>query len=281
MKAHFFDLDTILIVDSKVWIIDKSNPSNPLVKISPSDFNLIKKGIWKDKGERFYFNGVNYWIPEELANSIKVRCKKLKVDITNLGFSLQEFNNSEVIGDLNYDLNLDLFTPIKNTVDHIYFICSKNNKRNYELIIKKIEDKLHDIGLEVKDIYYISETFMNRDEDDILFKKMRLLLQHSLGYKTEGDKFISSDIDEYDSILYYDDDIHNIDIQINDFLKYLLDNTEETLRKSISSKLKSDKRVCINYVSPNKVNRIQSKDILLNYGKIIKTFEGFKWNKPL
>ena len=26
MKAHFFDLDTILVVDSKVWIIDRKNP---------------------------------------------------------------------------------------------------------------------------------------------------------------------------------------------------------------------------------------------------------------
>ena len=187
MKAHFFDLDTILRIDNKVWIIDKKNPNNPIMKISQSDFNLIKKGVYRSQNSQLYFNGVNYWIPETLLNELKVKCKKFKVNIANLGFSMQEFMNSEVIKDIDYEINLDLFNGIKNTPDHIYFICSKNNKRNYELIIKKIEEKLHELGLEVKDYYFISETFYNRNQDDITFKKVKLLIQHTVGFKTEGE----------------------------------------------------------------------------------------------
>ena len=131
MKAHFFDLDTILRIDNKVWIIDKKNPNNPIMKISQSDFNLIKKGVYRSQNSQLYFNGVNYWIPETLLNELKVKCKKFKVNIANLGFSMQEFMNSEVIKDIDYEINLDLFNGIKNTPDHIYFICSKNNKRKY------------------------------------------------------------------------------------------------------------------------------------------------------
>ena len=158
MKAHLFDLDTILVVDKMIWIIDKKSPNIPILKIKESDFNLIKKGIFKNRGERLYFGDVSYWVPNEISNEIKLRCKKMKIDITNLSFSLNEFLNSEVIGDLEYDINYDLFNNIKNTPDHIYLIASKNNKKNYERIIKKIENKLYEIGLKIEKIYYISDT---------------------------------------------------------------------------------------------------------------------------
>lgn len=282
MKAHFFDLDTILKIDNKVWIIDRKNPNNPIMKISQSDFNLIKKGVYRSQNSQLYFNGENYWIPETLLNDLKVKCKKFKVDLGNLGFSMQEFMNSEVIKDIDYEINLDLFNSIKNTPDHIYFICSKNNKRNYELIIKKIEEKLHELGLEVKHYYFISETFYNRNLDDITFKKVKLLIQHTVGFKTEGDKFIDEEIENYDEVHYYDDDLESTTLATtsNDFLKVLLDNTDDSLKKQIQDSLKEvDNYIFINYVSPNKVNRVQIKKVLLQVSNVIKTFEGFNWKK--
>lgn len=282
MKAHFFDLDTILKIDNKVWIIDKKFPNNPIMKISQSDFNLIKKGVYRSQNCQLYFNGENYWITENLLNDLKIKCKKLKLSISNLGFSMQEFMNSEVIKDLDYEINLDLFNSIKNTPDHIYFICSKNNKKNYELIIEKIEKKLKELGLEVKHYYFVSETFYNRNLDDITFKKVKLLIQHTVGFKTEGDKFIDEEIENYDEVHYYDEDLEATTLAItsNDFLKVLLDNTDESLKKQIQDSLKSeDNYILINYVSPNKVNRIQTKKVLLQVSNVIKTFESFNWKK--
>ena len=139
---------------------------------------------------------------------------------------MQEFMNSEVIKDIDYEINLDLFNGIKNTPDHIYFICSKNNKRNYELIIKKIEEKLHEIGLEVKDYYFISETFYNRNQDDITFKKVKLLIQHTVGFKTEGDKFIDEEIENYD-----DGDVYILNIKD---LNFSLSNKENISFKDVA-----------------------------------------------
>jgi hypothetical protein len=195
---------------------------------------------------------------------------------------MQEFMNSEVIKDIDYEINLDLFNSIKNTPDHIYFICSKNNKRNYELIIKKIEKKLHELGLGVKNYYFISETFYNRNLDDITFKKVKLLIQHSVGFKTEGDKFIDEEIEEYDEVHYYDEDLEATTLATtsNDFLKVILDNTEDSLKKQIQDSLKEvDNYIFINFVSPNKVNRVQTKKVLLQVSNVIKTFEGFNWKK--
>ena len=57
MKAHFFDIETILVMDSKVWIVDKFSPKVPIIKISKSDFNLIKNGIYKSQNNSIYFGG--------------------------------------------------------------------------------------------------------------------------------------------------------------------------------------------------------------------------------
>ena len=79
-------------------------------------------------------------MPSEIQ--IKIKAKNHRADISNLAFSLQEFMNKELIENLDYDINLENILHLKNTDDDIYVICSKNTKRNYELMISKIEDKL-------------------------------------------------------------------------------------------------------------------------------------------
>jgi uncharacterized protein (DUF4213/DUF364 family) len=39
--ANFFDINTLITINSKVWIIDKLKPNIPIVKISKSEFNLL------------------------------------------------------------------------------------------------------------------------------------------------------------------------------------------------------------------------------------------------
>jgi hypothetical protein len=105
MKAHFFDLDTILTTDNKVWLVDKTIPNIPIMKISQSDFNLIKKGIYKSQGNSINFSGHTYWLPTDLFEKIKIKAKNHRADISNLAFSLQEFMNKELIENLDYDIN--------------------------------------------------------------------------------------------------------------------------------------------------------------------------------
>jgi transposase-like protein len=51
--------------------------------------------------------------------NIKIKCKNLKIDITNLIFSMQEYMNPEVIDSLDYDINIDNLVHLKNTTDDI------------------------------------------------------------------------------------------------------------------------------------------------------------------
>ena len=281
MKAHFFDIETILVMDSKVWIVDKFSPKVPIIKISKSDFNLIKNGIYKSQNNSIYFGGSTYWIPEELMNTIKIKCKNLKINITNLMFSMQEYMNPDVIETLDYDINIENLAHLKNTIDDIYFICSKNTKNNYDKIIKKIEKKLEKIGLFVKKYYFISDTFYNRDQDEVAHKKVRLLIQHLIGMKTEGDKFIEEELQKYDEVEFYEDDENTISLSIdcNKLLQLIIDNSESEIKSKIKDLLKSETILYVNQVSPNKVKRFSKTKVLIEYHNLIKTFEIFNWKK--
>ena len=281
MKANFFDIETILVMDSKVWIVDKLNPKVPIIKISKADFNLIKSGIYKSQNNSIYFGGSTYWIPEKLMNTLKIKCKNLKVDVTNLIFSMQEYMNPDVIESLDYDINIDNLVHLKNTTDDIYFICSKNTKNNYERIIKKIEEKLEKIGLFVKNYYFISDTFYNRDLDEVAHKKVRLLLQHLIGIKTDGDRFTEEELQKYDEIAFYEDDENTISLAIdcNKLLQLIIDNSESSLKSKVKELLKSETTLYVNYVSPNKVKRFTTTKVKIEYSNVIKTFERFNWKK--
>jgi len=282
MRAYFFDIDSILTVDNKVWIVDKSNPNIPLLRINQSDFNLIKSGVYKNQGNKINFAGHFYWIPTDLMNKIKIKCKNNKSDISKLSFSMQEFMNKELIENINYDINIENIMHVKNTDDHIYLICSKNTKRNYESIIKKIEDKLKDNGLIIKNYYFISETFYNRNEDNISHKKVRLLLQHLIGLKTDDNKFTSEEIEEYDEVFFYDDEIGSISLakKSNDVLQILLSNTESDIKTRIKEKIKSKEHILyVNLVTHNKVNKFIMNKVIIGWSNLIKAFESFNW-KP-
>jgi hypothetical protein len=280
MKAHFFDLDTILNTNSKVWIVDKTKPNLPIMKISESDFNLIKRGIYKSHGNSIDFGGHTYWIPTEMFEKLKIKAKNYRADISDLAFSMQEFMNKELIENLEYTINLENVLHLKNTDDDIYVICSKNNKTNYELMISKIEDKLKENGLFIKKFYYISETFYNRSSDDISHKKVRLLLQHIVGLKTEGDKFTDEALDQYEEVFFYDDEENVIKLakESNRVLTIITSNTDTDIKERVKEELKSKKHTLyVNYITNNKVNRFVTTKIDIQFSNLITVFESFKW----
>lgn len=280
MKAHFFDINSLIQVNSKVWIVSKTEPNRPIVKISESDFNLIKKGIWKNTGVSIVIGNKNYYVKQELLEELKIKCKKLAIDITSLSFSMQEFMNSEIIERLDYKIWKEHLVYLKNTSDDLYLICSKNTKSNYETIVKKLEEYLKDLGLQFKNYYYISETFYNRDSDEMSHKKLRLLIQHLVGFKTEEDKFSDEKITQYDEVFYYDDEKKAINFanSANDLLRFLTNNSTDEIKNNIIEFVKSKNLILhVNEVTFNSVNLFIKSDVKLSLDRIIKTYESFRF----
>lgn len=280
IDAHFFDLDTLIGLDSSVWIVSKIRPKEPIIKISQSEFNLIRKGLYKKFKSQLNISGQNYWLPENLFNTLKVRCKQKNIDITDLAFSMQEFMNPEIVANLDFSILSHNFEHLKNTNDDIYVICSKSSKNSYQYIIEKLEKYLFEIGLKPKNYYYISETFYNKNSDEISHKKVRLLLQHLVGLKTEGDKFTNDEISKYSKISFYDDDISTIKLanNINSVLDVILSNTDDDIKTTIKSNLKNDDSyLVVNQCTGNLIQPFVSNIITLKVSNLIKTFESFKF----
>lgn len=282
MKAHFFDIESIISSDSKVWIVDRKSPKFPVMRISKSEFNLIKSGIYKSQGNQIKFAGKEYWIPEEMIGQLKIKCKNLKSDVSNLAFSMREYMDPDLIDSIEYEVGYDILRNLKNSQDDIYFICSENTKQNYEKIISKIESKLEEIGISVKKYYFISETFYEKDSDEISHKKVRLLLQHLVGFKTDGDRFTEEKLDSYDLVSYYDEDEASVRLasKANGLLNVLIGNTEETVKNLVKEEIKDRKPVLKSIlVSPNRANRLISNEVVLQSHNLIKTFEAFSWKR--
>lgn len=277
MIAHFFDLNVLIDIDSKVWIVSKNNPNKPLIKLDQSEFNLIKSGIWKKTGTPLKITGTEYYLKEDLMELIKIRCKKFGANITELAFSMQEFMNPDIVAESNFQIKKENLISLKNSPDDIYIICSKNTKRNLKPVIDKLEEYLYSIGLSIKNFYYISETFYNRDETKIAHKKIKLLIQHLIGLKTNDNKFIDEEITNYTQINFYEDDIstNNLTKKSNDVLKFLYDNSEESTKDFIRTRINEELVINLNEVTHNRVNPFKITKIKLELINIFKTFESF------
>jgi len=278
MKAHFIDLEIILKLESKPWVVDKNNPNVPILKIEKSDFNLYQSGIYKSHGNKLSFNGKTFWLPNEFMNLLKVKTKKLKIDISNLGISMQEFLNPEISKNIDFDLDISIFNNIVNTNDDIYIICSKNNKSIFENQILQLEEELKELGLSIKKYYFISETFYNKNEDNIAYLKSKLLLQHLIGLKTDGDVLTAEKIDDYNQITYYDDNLKSISLakDLNKLLENLLLKTTSDIKLSVKDKIKNDDNfLTIKEYTHNKANKFNEFQIQLEYSNIVKSFENF------
>ena len=282
MNAHFFDLNSLITMNSKVWIVNTRTPNKPLIRISKSEFNLLRKGVYKKDNINFDIDGQTYWLSEELFNKIKIKSKNNNVNISELAFSMQEFMNKDIIENGDFTIHLENIRHLKNSQDDIYVICSKNSKRSYESLIEKLEEKLLDFGLKIKNFYFISETFYNRDRDDIVHKKVRLVLQHIIGLKTADTKFTKEEITKYDEVSLYDDDINTIKLSkgINDVLQFLVKNSDDEIKDKIKEVLKMEEcELIINQVTFNKVNPFITTKVELNLHKIVRTFENFIYKK--
>jgi uncharacterized protein YfaA (DUF2138 family) len=108
---------------------------------------------------------------------------------------------------------------------------------------------------------------------------MRLLLQHLVGYKTDGNKFIDEEITRYDQVYYYDNNYDTLKISddINGLLDIILSNTDKGVKDVIKEDV-IDYRptLFINKINDNHLNKMQTKKVILSLSGLIKTFESFR-----
>jgi len=142
-----------------------------------------------------------------------------------------------------------------------------------------LEDKLEDFGIK-PDYYFVGETLYDRDEDEVSFDKVRLLVQHLVGLKTEGRKFTDDFVKRYDKIYFYDEDegATKLACSVSSILTLILQNSAEFAKDSIRNVINNNSPVLVvNTVTPNLANRFVKKEIKLEYSSLIKSFESYRY----
>lgn len=283
MNAHFIDINIILKQDQKPWIVSKDNPNIPIMKIDRHQFNSFKSGIYKHHNNKINFNGETFYLSNDFMNKLKIKTKLNDIDISNLAISMQEFLNPGIIEDMKFSLDMSLFNSIINTNDHIYIICSKNKKKFYTKQIEKLQEELESIGLYVKNYYFLSETFYNRNSDEISYIKVKLLLQHLIGLKTsDGERITDEDIENYEKVTYYDDERSSIELakNINSVLEKLLINTEDSVKSIVKDRIRAKENLLhCKFYTHNNSKKFEETLVPLEFSNVIRTFESFKMIK--
>lgn len=277
-RAHFFDINCLLTSNQKAWVVDKTNPDKPLTRISPSDLKLMKSGIYAKKGNKIKFNNQIYYLSDEWMNKLKLIALKNKIDFSNLVITLQEFYSDDVADNLEFEIDTSPILKLKNEISDIYIISSQQTMNILGKLVEKMKEELMENGIVVKQFYFLNENFLNQNSSENKFKQMRLLLQHLIGFKSEGDKFIDVELEKYDVISYYDTSQSTFDIEkdIIYLLKIMLKNTDKGLSDVIREDLGDDvPQLEINKLQDNQFNPISTRRLKLIVPKIIKAFESF------
>jgi hypothetical protein len=283
-KCHIYDLENSLAtIERKIWIIDKNNPSEPVIRISESDYKLIESGVFRSQNNRVMFNGKEYFLSKEMISRLGKMAQKKSFTLENLGISFREYLDKELIDKLKFEILSENISHLRNKHEDFYIISSRLIEDKYTKLTNELRDELTNEGIKLEKIYFINETFYNQDEDETSYKKAVILLQHLFGLKIKDHKFVAEATDRYNEVCYYDASESNIsDLKnINTIFEKVYSNTEnESLKDVVKTLLeKLDLKVCLNLVTTNEMNRFNTTEIdvhLMVKESFVKSFKQFK-----
>ncbi len=234
-KIEWFDLDgTLWRCDAKWWIIDKTKPDVPLLRISQEEGYLYSSGFYLKDDHRIFYNGMEAWLSNDIFDKIQ---KIKKIPNTRLGISYREFNDISYLTKQAHNLTI-MIKNIEHLSNHsddvtIALLTARGNKKGHEVLLNKLKEELHNskINIKIDKIYFANDIDTVRHNGSTPEKKAMIILEHIIGYRIQNNKFIEVKQEKYDYNVLYEDEIANInavkDIKI--FLQRFLNNTKKTM----------------------------------------------------
>jgi len=284
---HFFDLDrTLWSIDTTIWIIEKSNPSKPLIKLSKKDTTYILAGIYKNDEHTIEYNGKSFWISEDMFG--KIQKKRKNIELEDLGVSFIEKTNPEYYNNVKFFIeNIRHLSGVED-ID-IGILSARYSVDNDNEVLKVLKDKLSELGLEIKKFYYTGDSFDLKNTTKAPIDKMKILLEHMAGFHIEDDKFIPIKQNFYQEVHFYDDENQNINVanDVQEFFEEYLKKTEDEVFNRISKRVGEQSPTLFTHlITNNQLNRFETTEITLSQpikfsikldeSNIMKRFNDFK-----
>lgn len=284
---HFFDLDrTLWSVDTKLWLIDKNNPSKPLIRLSSEESTYIIAGVYKNDENMITYDGKSYWISDDMLDFVQKKRKTLEIE--HLGISSIERTNP------------DYFDKVKIYIENIRHIIGKEDcdfgiisarysvDNDNELLLA-LKEQLKELGISITKFYYTGDFNKDRNTNKDNIDKMKVLLEHMVGFHIEDNHFAPIKQNFYENIHFYDDEYQNINIinGIQEFMEEYLKNSVDIVYNRIVQRIEVDKpKIHTHLITNNQLKRFKTETIELvkpvKYSikvqetKSLKSFDDFK-----
>ena len=266
-EIAFFDLDnTLWYIKSDIWVINKNKPSEPILKISPVEFALIKSGIYVKDDICVDYNNERFFISRDMMDRILRKSKNIK--FRDIGISYAEFFDEELLNKNEVKLLLDNIKHLIGKNIEIGLLTARSDRKKHANLLNKLRIKLKEYSLEIDKIYFISESIrMIGYSDKIIYDKNKVLLEHLLGLTIKDNKFIPIKKDAYSKVYFYDDIKANIlsANNLQDYFDFLVRNSESEVVEFINNRLENNELMLItNLITNNQVNPFETKILKLN-----------------
>lgn len=288
-EISFFDLDNSLwYIKSDIWIIDKNQPYEPILKISPIEFILIKSGIYVKDDILVEYNNESYFISQDMMERIM---RKKKIRLRDLGISYAEYFDDDILNKKDVQYLLNNIKQLMGKNAEIGILTARSDRKKHAPLLNKLRKKLEEFGLEITKIYFVSETIKVIGYfDKILYDKNKILLEHLIGLTIEDNHFTPIKKDAYTKINFYDDvksNFMNIN-KMQDYFDFLIRNSDDDCVEYIKNRLENNTLIIYNnLITNNEVNPFETSIIKLNNpikypikvsdNKLTVKFENYKY----
>lgn len=281
IPIHFFDLDgTLIEIDAKAWIIDKETPHKPIIRLDKYEMSKILNGLYVRDNLKIEYNDEEYFISNILFNKIN---RYKTYDINQLGLSWIEFKTKKYIDKYPVRHLLNNIKHLANKENRICILTGRSNRERNADLVNELRLKLQNIGVELFKMYFVSDKFNAKHNDQISIRKCYILLEHMTGVKIKDNKFVELKQDWYDDIYFYDDEHMNIDYanNIQNTFNAILKNTEDEIFKLIVERLNNNIiKLTTNLITNNELNPFVVNQIILKspvkYPIKLESFQNFQ-----
>ena len=288
-EIAFFDLDnTMWYIKSDIWVIDKENPSVPILKISQIEFALIKSGIYTKDDIQIEYNGETFFISKDMME--RILRKKKNIRLCNIGISYAEFFDDDILNKKDVQILLNNVKHLIGKNIEIGVLTARSDRKKHANLLNKLRNKLKEYGLEIDKIYFVSESIRSIGyQDKVIYDKNKILLSHLVGLSIEDNHFVPIKKESYNKIYFYDDvksNIFNVN-NLQEYFDYLVRNSDSECVEFINTRLENNTLLLVNnLVTNNEVNPFETTTIKLKSpikfpikvvdNKLTVKFENFK-----
>lgn len=276
--VHLVDLDETLIrVDVQPWIIKKTEPNIPIIRLNISDKKLIESELFKKDDLLIKYSGKEYWISQQMKDLLDKKAGR-EVKLTDYGVSYAEWFDPDLIKEQtkNAEFLINNVSILKNTTEDVMIVSDRANLDLHSDLIDYVKTELNNINVDVKNVYFVSKNNLKTYIDDSAYDKITLILEKMIGYKIIDGTFTDIKVDQYNKVHFYDDDrkVCSEAKSIQTFLNTIYFKSDDKVKNLVLEHIKTN----MPFLKLHQITNNEFNPYIIDTVKLVKPYRINKFN---